>query len=333
MTTPKTSIAVIGAGAWGTALAQTYAASGHPVALYAREAALAQQINATRQNGVYLPNSALHANICAAHDISCAEGAEIVLLATPAQFMRDMLKKLVPKLRKGALLVNCAKGIEISSGKLLFEVAAEVAPQFPYAVLSGPTFAHEVAKGLPAAATLAAKAPQDDVMRWAQTLSTLGFRLYASTDVAGAEVAGAVKNVIAIACGIVEGKALGQNAKAAVMTRGLAESRRLGISRGAQAETFLGLCGIGDLTLTCNSTSSRNYSVGLALGGGKTLDEIRAGQRSVAEGVATAQALAAHAGNVDMPICHAVDQILHKRADVDFIIRELLSRHLKPEGE
>lgn len=329
------NIAVVGAGAWGTALAQSMAAKGQDVTLYAREADLASVINTTRENKKYLPGITLHTGLTATHSVALIENADIVILAAPAQHLRATLKKIAPHLQKKSPLLNTAKGIEIETGLLLSEMAADIAPDHPFCVLSGPTFAHEVAKGLPAALTLATTAPLDVAKTWAEDLRSPTFRPYLSDDVAGVEMAGALKNVIAIACGIVAGKRLGENAKAAVMTRGMAEIRRLGAVKGAKAETFLGLAGIGDLTLTCSSMSSRNFSLGSALGEGQTFEAIMKTRVSVAEGVSTAKAVAAFAQKhgIDAPICRAVDDILHKGANVDDVITGLLSRHLKFESE
>ncbi|MBU6475294.1 MAG: NAD(P)-dependent glycerol-3-phosphate dehydrogenase [Alphaproteobacteria bacterium] len=328
-------ISVIGAGAWGTALAQMLATAGRAVTLYAREAALAAEISTKHANSRYLAGIPLDPAIRATAALAeAAEGAEMVLLATPAQFARGAMAALHPHLPPDAAVVNCAKGIEIKTGKLLSEAAAETLPENPYAVLSGPTFAHEIARGLPAAVTFATKAPAARAARWAQMLSAKAFRPYLSSDVAGAEIAGAVKNVIAIACGIVEGKGLGLNARAAVMTRGLAEMKRLGCGRGADAETFLGLSGLGDLALTCNAMASRNFSLGFALGRGEKLEDVLAGRASVAEGVATARAIAlnATAFGVEMPISAAVDGILHHAAPIDAVIARLMERDLKTEN-
>ncbi len=336
MTRVLDAISVIGAGAWGTALAQVYAEAGCRVTLYARDPGLAVAINETHRNDLYLPGLPLSPYLRATANLEeAADGAQALLIATPTQYVRDVLTRLHPHLKSRALIVNCAKGIEISTSKLLGEVAAEIVPDHDYAVLSGPTFASEVAKGLPAAVTLATSAPKKQAADWAQALSSRTFRPYLAHDPIGAEVAGAVKNVIAIACGVVEGRGLGQNARAAVMTRGMAEIKRLGLKKGAQAETFLGLSGIGDLTLTCHSTTSRNFSLGLELGRGHALEEIMVGRRTVAEGFTTAQAVdaAAHALGIEMPICAAVNRILHHQADVGTIIDELLSRHLKPEED
>lgn len=330
MTDKTKKIAVIGAGAWGTALADVFSRAGHDVFLYARDEGLAGIINETHDNKTYLPGTPLHEEIRATADLKLAvEGADFVLMVTPAQFARHVMQNLKPFLSATAPLVNCAKGIEITTGKILSQVAAEVLPGHPYGALSGPNFAHEVAAGLPCAATLAGEEG------WGDTLSSKTFRPYMSEDVVGVEVAGAMKNVIAIACGMVEGRKLGQNARAAVMTRGMAEIKRFGMAMGARAETFLGLSGLGDLVLTCNSLNSRNFSLGVGLGTGKTLEEIMSTRKTVAEGVATARAIAAYACDnaVDMPICCAVDAVLHQKEKIDDIVRALLSRHLRPEVE
>jgi glycerol-3-phosphate dehydrogenase (NAD(P)+) len=332
MTQQATQIAIIGAGAWGTALAQVLADAGHNITLYARSSELATAINSYGQNESYLSGIFLNNNIHATAFVKeAAAKAEIVLLATPTQFVRHALTELKPHLPAGVPVVSCAKGIEIATGKLLSEVAADVLPGTPYGVLSGPTFAYEVAKGLPTAVTFAVQS--DKAEQWAQALSSKSFRAYLSRDVVGAEISGALKNVIAIACGIVEGKNLGENAKAAVMTRGMAEIKRLGMKRGAEADTFLGLSGVGDLTLTCNSMASRNYSLGVMLGQGRKLVNILAERNTVAEGVTTARAIALNAPKlqVDMPISAAIDKILHQEADINAVIDSLLSRDLRPE--
>ncbi len=332
---PNNNIAVIGAGAWGTALAQVLAEAGRNVTLYARASELAAAINQSHENTVYLPGVALNPRIHATSYLAeAAKNADILLLVTPSQFIRNLLSKLKPHLPPRVPLVNCAKGIEVTTGKFLSEVAAEIVPDAPYAVLSGPTFAHEVARGLPAAVTFATAAPKQQAQAWAQALSGKTFRPYLSGDPTGAEIAGAVKNVIAIACGIVEGRRLGQNAKAAVMTRGIAEIKRLGMKSGAEADTFLGLSGIGDLTLTCHSMSSRNYSLGVELGQGHKLQDILSKRLTVTEGITTARAIATHAHKmgVEMPISAAVDRVLHHAADISGVIDELLARDLKQES-
>lgn len=328
------NISVIGSGAWGTALAEVLSRAGRAVTLYARDPGLAETINKTGENDIYLAGTKIDSRIRATADPAAAvKTADIVLLVTPAQHMRGMLWQFKGLLPKGVPLINCAKGIEVGSGLLPSEIVEEIAPGHPYAVLSGPTFAHEVVRGLPSAVTLAAA--HDEARLWAEALKSAALRPYLSDDVPGAEVAGALKNVIAIACGIVEGLKLGQNARAAVMTRGMAEIRRLGVRKGARAETFLGLSGIGDLTLTCNSMSSRNFSLGAELGQGRPLDDILGNRRTVAEGVATARAVALHADKlgVDMPICIGIDHILHRGAKIDDIVRELLSRDIRNESD
>jgi glycerol-3-phosphate dehydrogenase (NAD(P)+) len=327
-------IAIIGAGAWGTALAQVLADAGRRITLYARAPELAQAINSHGQNENYLSGIFLNNNIRATSEIKeSVKDADIVLLATPTQFIRNALMDLKPFLPANVPLVSCAKGIEITTGKLLSEVAAEIIPGAPYGVLSGPTFAYEVARGLPTAVTFAIQSAKAG--HWAQALSSPTFRPYLSHDVTGAEISGALKNVIAIACGIVEGRSLGDNAKAAVMTRGVAEIKRLGLKRGAETDTFLGLSGIGDLTLTCNSMASRNYSLGVMLGQGRKLASILAERNTVAEGVTTAKAVAlnAHKLQVEMPISTAVHKVLHEGADIGTIIQQLLSRDLKQEND
>ena len=330
------NIAVIGAGAWGTALAEVLSQSGRNVTLYARDAALADRLNSSHENSVYLPGEKLSAKIRATADAAAAvAGADLVILMTPAQYLRDTLKRFKLHLPKAVPLINGAKGIEMTTGYLLSEVAAEVAPDHPYAALSGPTFATEVVKGLPTAVTLATTTDDATGQRWAESLRGKAFRPYLSNDPVGVEIAGALKNVIAIGCGIVEGRKLGQNAKAAVMTRGLAEVRRLGVKRGAKPDTFLGLAGVGDLTLTCSSMTSRNYSLGFELGEGKKLDDILKSRRSVAEGVTTAWAVADYAEQhgVDMPICLGVHAILRNKADVRDVVSNLLARGLRNESE
>ena len=326
-------ISIIGAGAWGTALAEIFSRAGRDVVLYARSADLAAQINGSHENTAYLKGFPLDLRLIATAEMAHAvKDAQLVVLATPAQHLRVTLAQLAPHLPKGVPLVNAAKGIEIATGYLMSEVAAEVAPGHPYAVLSGPTFATEAVQGLPTAITLAAT-DTAAAERWATALRGAAFRPYFSGDVIGVEIAGALKNVIAIACGIIEGKQLGQNAKAAVITRGIAEIKRLGLKRGAKPETFLGLAGIGDLSLTCSSMTSRNYSLGVALGQGRALKDILAERHSVAEGVSTAAAVAGYAQKhgADMPICLAVQAILQHGASVGDIVTKLLSRDLKSE--
>jgi glycerol-3-phosphate dehydrogenase (NAD(P)+) len=325
-------IGVIGAGAWGTALAMAAARAGAEVVLQAREPEVVESVNARHENSLFLPGIALDPAIHATASMTEAAQADALLLVTPAQHLRAACRALKPDLKPGVPVIICAKGIEIETGSLMSEAAeAELGSQ-PVAVLSGPTFAAEVAKGLPTAVTLAIR---DEVLG-RRLLAALGgrtFRPYLSDDLVGAQVGGAVKNVLAIACGIVHGRSLGDNARAALITRGLAEIARLGARLGARAETLMGLSGLGDLTLTCSSLQSRNMSLGAALGQGRSLEEVLGERRSVAEGVFTARAvtkLAAEKG-VDMPLCQAVDALLNQGADLDAIIDALMTRPFKAE--
>lgn len=324
-------IGIIGAGAWGTALAQVLRGAGHDVALWARESAVVVAVNRDHENKLFLPGVALDPAIRAAPDAAdVARGAEILLLAVPAQHLRAACHAVG---RVAVPAVICAKGIETGTGALMSEIVAAEWPGTPVAVLSGPTFAAEVARGLPTAVTLAARDPALSKML-ADELGTRAFRPYVSDDVVGAEIGGAVKNVLAIACGIVEGRRLGDNARAALITRGLAEMVRLAVAKRGRAETLMGLSGLGDLVLTCTATQSRNYSLGLALGQGRALIDILAERVSVAEGVDSAAATAALAKrlNIEMPITDAADAILHRAAQIDDVIAALLSRPFKSEG-
>ncbi|MDE1149373.1 MAG: NAD(P)-dependent glycerol-3-phosphate dehydrogenase [Azospirillaceae bacterium] len=326
-------IGVIGAGAWGTALAMAARRAGRDVVLWAREAEVVAAINGAHENTPFLAGVPLDPAIRATGDLAEAVQADAVLLVTPAQHIRATTSKLAALLAPGTPVVLCAKGIEIASGGLMTEVAAAELPANPLAVLSGPTFAAEVARGQPTAVTLACR---DTALGagLAQALGSRTFRPYVSDDLVGAEIGGAVKNVLAIACGIVAGRDLGDNARAALITRGLAEIARLGQALGGRSETFMGLSGLGDLTLTCGSLQSRNMSLGHALGQGQPLADILAGRNSVAEGVYTAEAVVrlAKRRGVDMPICQAVDAILNHGAEVEATIQSLLSRPLKTEG-
>ena len=324
---------VIGAGAWGTALAQVCARAGLAVTLWAREAEVAAAINETAENALFLPGIKLDPAVRATTDPADLGEADLVLAVAPAQHLRGSLALFAPHLAPGVPVVLCAKGVEAGSLKLMSQVLAEVLPGAAPAVLSGPSFAHEVARGLPTAVTLAANDPRL-AEALAKRIATPTFRPYVSGDMVGAEAGGAVKNVLAIGCGIVEGRGLGRSAHAALITRGFAELTRLAVALGGQAETVAGLCGLGDLVLTCSSHDSRNFSVGLALGGGRSLAEALAGKASVAEGVATApavRALAARLG-IQTPICDAVAAILAGETAVDPAIAALLARPLRAEG-
>ena len=326
--------AVVGAGAWGTALALVATRAGRQAILWAREREVLESIIQRGENAAFLPGVALDPPFAVTDEFHAAlEEVDAVILAVPAQFLRPVLTEVVRYIPPAAPLVLAAKGIERESGALLSEAIAEALPKHPLVVLSGPTFAAEVAKGLPTAVTLAAR-ERAMAEAMAQALGGRGFRPYASDDPVGVEIGGAVKNVIAIACGIVVGRGLGENARAALLTRGLAEITRLGVAKGAKAETFMGLSGLGDLALTCASPQSRNMSLGVALGQGKGLAEILGARRSVAEGVTTAPAVLALAQRlgVEMPISAAVAAVLYEGADIDETIAVLLSRPLKAEG-
>lgn len=322
-----TTIGVIGGGAWGTALAQIYAREARDVMLWAREAEVVESINARHENAMYMPGAALSDHLKASGDLKEVAGRDILLLVTPAQYMRDSLQQIAAGIMPQQTLVICSKGIEIESGKLLSDVASEVVPRANVAVLTGPTFAREIAQGKPAAVTIAAQ-DMERAKALQEALGTESFRPYTSTDVIGAQIAGAVKNVIAIACGVAHGKGMGENARAALVTRGTAEIVRLGAALGARTETLLGLCGMGDLVLTCSSMQSRNFSLGAALGEGKALEEVLGARNAVTEGVHTARStfdLAQKLG-VDMPITMAVKALVVDGAHIDHVVHKLLSR-------
>lgn len=326
------TIGVIGAGAWGTALAQAFAQDGSGVTLWAREPELVAEINAAHTNSLFLPGAQLCATIHATSDLADLAALDALLLVAPAQHLARVLAGIPGY---AGDLVLCAKGIEAATGRLMTEVAVEAAPSAQLAVLSGPTFAHEVAAGLPTAVTLACSGGEAQWQRLSALLARPMLRPYYSDDLIGAEVGGAVKNVLAIACGVVEGLALGQNARAALIARGYAEMERFGLARGARAETLSGLCGMGDLVLTCSSTSSRNFSLGKALGEGLSAAEALSGKNSVAEGAHTAPILAdlARAEGISMPIVDAVARLLAGETSARAMVAELLARPLRAEQE
>ena len=325
-------VGIIGAGAWGTALAQALASDGSQVVLWAREPELVAEINTAHTNSLFLPKARLADTVRATGDIAELAHLPALLAVVPAQFLASVLAGLPDGNRD---LVLCAKGIEAGTGRLMADVARDAAPAASLAVLSGPTFAHEVAAGLPTAVTLACSGGEAQWQRLSPLIARPALRPYYSDDVIGAEVGGAVKNVLAIACGVVDGLRLGQNARAALIARGYAEMLRFGLARGARGETLSGLCGLGDLVLTCSSTSSRNFSLGKALGEGQSAAEALSGKTSVAEGAATAPVLAelARAGGIDMPIVEAVCRLLAGEAPAGAVVTDLLSRPLKAELE
>lgn len=330
MTSRQVPIGVIGAGAWGTALAQMLAGDGGDVLLWAREAALAKEINEGRVNRAYLPSATLAPAIRATSEIAETAECDILLIVTPAQHMGEVLRRL-PRAPRD--LVLCSKGIEAGSGRLMADVARDAAPEAEIAVLSGPTFAHEVAAGLPTAVTLACGGGEAQWARLAPAIARPSFRPYFTEDVVGAEIGGAVKNVLAIACGVVEGLGLGQNARAALIARGYAEMLRFGEALGANPHTLAGLCGLGDLVLTCSSTSSRNFSLGKALGEGQLPAQLLANRRTVAEGASTAPVLVERAAQlgIAMPIAEAVERLL-AGVPAREVASDLLARPLRSEG-
>lgn len=333
MTGAFQSVAVLGAGAWGTALAQVAAAAGRQVTLWAREEEVIEAVNTDHENKLFLPGISLNPVVRATSDFAEAAQSELILAVPPAQHMRSVLRQLRPHLKPGAPLVLCAKGVERGSLALMTDVLAAELPEVGPAVLSGPGFAKDVARGLPTATTIAS--PDGALaQRIVATIGLPTFRPYVADDLVGAEIGGSVKNVIAIACGVAEGRKLGDGARAALITRGFAELTRLGLAMGAKAETLSGLCGLGDLVLTCCSMTSRNTSLGAALGEGRKLAGILAERRSVAEGMESAPAVVALAAKhkVEMPICEAVNAIVSDRIGIDEAIKALLSRPFKAES-
>ena len=326
-------LAIIGGGAWGTALAMVAHRAGSTPRLWARDPDVVATINQRHQSPLFLPGVILDPAITATTDMAVAtEGVEAALLVVPAQFLRGVIRVLGSHLRRGLPVLLCAKGIETSSLKMMSEIAAEILPISPSAVLSGPTLAAEVARELPTAVTIAS----GDASLGHAFIEALGssrFRPYLSRDPVGAEIGGAVKNVLAIACGIVVGRNLGDNARASLITRGLAEMIRLGEAKGGRAETFRGLSGLGDLVLSCSSAQSRNYGLGLSLGRGRDLKTALRGSRSVVEGVATAASIArlAERLGIEMPISAGVDALLHHGEAVDAVIDLLLRRPYRAE--
>lgn len=324
---------IVGAGAWGTALAMAARRAENDALLWAFEAEVSDAISRDHENTLYLPGVTLDPAIRATGDLGEVASADAILLAAPAQHLRRTVGPLAGQLPPSTPLVICSKGIEQDTLALMSDAVASLFASNPIMVLSGPTFAADVAAGLPTAVTLAA----DDIeaaQRVADDLGSERFRPYSGDDVIGAQIGGAIKNVLAIACGIAEGRGFGDNARAALITRGLAELTRLCLAKGGRAETMMGLSGMGDLVLTCTSTQSRNYSLGVALGQGRALADILEERNSVAEGVFTASAAVALADqlDIDMPIARAVDAVLNRDANIDDVIGALLARPLRAEA-
>jgi len=330
MTKPQ-RISVFGAGAWGTALANAVAHPHRPVTLYARDPATVDEIAKNGTNAKHLPGVAISAEVTPTASLERAADADLILLVVPAQSTRALAAELAPHLADGTPVIACAKGIEKGTGLFVTEIVAAAAPRAAVAVLSGPSFAADVARGLPTAVTLAA---DDEALagELAASIRSPTFRVYHSADVRGVETGGAAKNVLAIAAGIVVGRRLGASAQAALVTRGFAELMRFGEALGGRPETLTGLSGLGDLILSCTSPQSRNYSLGLALGAGKPLHE--AGGGKLAEGALTASALVemARRKQVEMPIAEAVDDVLAGRLGINEAIARLLARPIGAEA-
>lgn len=325
-------IGIVGGGAWGTALAHSLSLNAHDVRLWAYEADTVKEIQDHGTNRVFLPGVDLDDKLKATNDLADLAQSELILLAPPAQHLRRIAAQLKDIAKPGLPILICAKGIEQSSGKMLGDVLSEVFPGAEVGVLSGPSFAAEVARGLPAAVTVAC----DSEILGKQIAKTLGsrqLRIYWSNDLKGVQLGGAVKNVLAIAAGIVDGKKLGANAHAALVTRGFAEMRRIGTALGARAETLSGLSGLGDLLLTCGSPQSRNMSLGRALGEGQSLQDILGERKAVTEGVYTAQAVVEISAKhgIEVPISASVKGIVEDRLTVDEAIDGLMARPLRSE--
>ncbi len=336
-TAKSLNIAVLGAGSWGTAIAQHLCGAGHRVRLWAYEPEVAQAINAQHENTRFLSGVTLHPDLRASQDMAEAlAGAEMVMLVMPTHVFRTVLTQAAEHLPSGAALVSCSKGIELATGYTMLEVAEEVLPKNFHrrlACLSGPSFAREVAKGVPTAVTVASRA--DEVARTVQAaFATARFRVYTSLDVTGVEMGGAVKNPLAIAAGMVQGLKLGHNTLAALITRGLAEMTRLAMARGGQMATLAGLAGLGDLVLTCTSPQSRNYQVGQRLGQGEKIGEITASLGgAVAEGVHNTRTVLelARRSEVEMPIIAAVHGVIYQDQPPQQALDALMTRSLKAE--
>jgi glycerol-3-phosphate dehydrogenase (NAD(P)+) len=323
-------IAVIGGGAWGTALANAAALAGRDVTLWMRDPAAAAEMHHDRENARHLPGVRLNSRVTPTASVADLDDADAGLLVTPAQAVRAAMQIVGPALKRRAPLVVCAKGIERETGRLLSDIVGELRPDAPVGVLSGPSFADDVARGLPTAVTLAC-GDAAEATALAAALSGPSFRVYHSVDVRGVEIGGAAKNVLAIACGAVIGRGLGESAKAALTARGFAELMRFARAYGAQPETLMGLSGLGDLVLTCGSAHSRNFGFGERLGRGVPVAEASGGK--LAEGAFTASALVAlaRAKGIEMPIAEAVDAVVGGRSTVDEAIEALMSRPLRAE--
>ena len=335
MTATGSGVAVIGAGSWGTTLAIQIARGAGAVRLWGRDASLVSTMQATRENPRYLPGIALSAGVRATTDHAEAlRGADLVLVAVPSHFVRATLGPMVRAVPPGAAVLSATKGFEPGTALRMSELLAELLPEHPVAALSGPSFAREVAGGKPAALVVAS--PDPAVARQLQErLTAPAFRLYTNRDLVGVEIGGALKNVMAIATGLSDGLGLGENARAALVTRGLAEIGRLALASGGQAATLAGLAGLGDLVLTCTGAESRNRRLGLAVASGRTLAEAEGATRMVAEGVRTVSSarILARRAEVSMPICDEVSAVLFEGKPVREALASLLAREPRPEEE
>ena len=327
-------IGIIGAGAWGTALAVSARRAGRDVVIWARESESVANINAHHCNRLFLPDIDLDPQIRATDDLAEIAACDAILMVPPAQFVRASALEFAPHFKDGTPVVICAKGIEQKTGALLSTVLEESLPGALPAILSGPSFAFEVARNLPTAVTLASS----DEALGQELVDTLGhqtFRPYWSSDMLGVQIGGAVKNVLAIAAGIVDGLELGANAHAALITRGFRELVRFGVAHGAHIQTLSGLSGLGDLMLTSSSQLSRNMSLGQALGRGQNLEQIMGARNSVSEGVFTASAVMgiAQQKQIDMPICQSVQEVLSGTLTIEHAVKALLSRPFRAEDK
>lgn len=328
----KMNIGVVGAGAWGTALAMTASKAGNNVRLWAREPEVVEQINQTHETP-FLPNAVLPTEIEATNNMrDTLQWADCILMVVPAQFTRSVFEQMVPHLKTTTPVVLCAKGIELSTGLLMSEIVQEIRPQTQLVVLSGPGFAAEVAKEQPTAVTIASES-QMIAERICRLMKTAYFRPYSATDIITPEVCGAMKNVLAIASGISDGCGFGDNARAALLTRGLAEMSRFAVAVGGKKDSVLGLAGFGDLMLTANSKQSRNYSFGFDVGQAGEAKSVLANCTKTVEGVATASSIMKRARelNVELPICSAVEQIIYHEQPIKEALKQLLNRPLRAE--
>ena len=327
------NISIVGAGAWGTALAEVMSRQGHQINLWAKESAVVNSINSSHENDVFLPNVKLSDLIVAFNNLEQITNCDLLLVVSPAQYTRETLLEVSKTLKSETPIILCSKGIEISSLSLMSQITESIFPDNPIAILSGPSFAIDVVNNKPTAVTLACKDLKIG-KNIAESISLPTFRPYLSEDVIGAQIGGATKNVIAIAAGVVEGQKMGDSARAATIARGFSEIKRLAIAMGGKEETLAGLSGMGDLLLTCNSKTSRNYSLGIKLGEGETIEEATNGLSTIAEGMYSAKAITKLAvqNKIDMPITQAVNDLIEEKYSVTDIIDNLLNRPIKEEN-